>query len=1009
MNHRDAGEPPTTGRDFPDDRQPTGDRSNDDRLTEHRPTDGQPTDRLQAANRLQEYVRTRGIRGRVPSQAHPLSGSDRRDRPAPAGPAPAGPALARPAAARTVTVAALQPAARPRVRDRAARPALAPRIRPPRIDLDSTARSIARSIRSGGFRLAFGLTGAVATVAVVGALVMALPSTHVAATPPPSSGSVYGVTWSAAAQPPSANFDFGPYFTSSGATLLMAGTTGSSTTVWSSTDGSAWTQISDSGSFDMNGRRFVAQGLSGDGDGGLVIVGNSVGSGAAPAADSVGNPAATLGATSGTPSTTSADISTPGSAASAAPDASSTTDVTATAWHSEDGHTWTQANVDAAEGQEMIGGVAARSNGIVAAGNGIAWHSSDGLDWKPVAMPAAQAFIPREVGAWDGGFAIVGLAGGSSTVRSAVWYSSDGTSWTQASTVLDGFDARGIAGIGDRILVVGSDTSDTAEGLAASWTSTDGDVWTQATAPTKQTTVAIDSVIAFDGSFIAVGGPEESATGQTQSQAPATEETWITDDGLGWLSLTTQSPPVERGRLASIAGKLVLAGVGEESVTVFEGAVQLGPPRVATVTATPAIVYSLDLTAGTVPMIPDITTADTLGPLVATSDRFVAFTTGGAGTSVWTSTDGGHLWAQEAKPATLTASGNTGRPVVLQAIADGRGGVLAIGSVTSANGSTGTIWHRTADGWHQVTIQDDAPPEFSSIAAGTNAYVASSDKAGGSSLMYSTDGETWYASSISVGEGFALTVGTYQYGFVAVGTNAARGGASAAWTSPDGRTWTLRSDWKLPPNVTALFGVGRFLVAASTVTPGVVAPTIAPAASGSPSASGSAVASSSAKAKATPKPTPTPAPTPAPTPGTPYVQWWWSGTGESWQQTSLQTSTTNYALVNDEIFVIDPPAGGASDWTAWSSSDGRNWIRPVSDPIAFRGAKVCALAALSNNLVIVGWDAPGQLKGYFGKLISQTAGPSSAPSSGASGVPSGGASSTPLSAPSAEGTAEQTP
>jgi hypothetical protein len=960
MNHRDVEDPAEAGEGFPDDNMTDGPESDAGPETgadfEQRgrvrpidlprradlsqsnqarrlnfgrarrraadpvePAADRPAD---AASRLQEYVRTRGIRGRVPSQARPVS-----DRESPR-PEP----TRRPAAARPPTteqgassrLSAPHPLSRLRVRERGtgaartaplgpARPSLRPHLPVLRIDRGS----LARTLRHPSVRALFGVTGAVATVAIVGTLMVALPSQPSVVEPLPTSGSIYGVNWSVASQPPSARFDFGPYFTSSGTTLLMAGTAGSTTTVWSTADGDTWTQISDAGAFDMNGRRFVAQGMSDDGNGGLVIVGNSVGTGA--------------------------------------------TDVIATAWLSHDGHTWTQAQVDAGSGQEMIGGVAARPGGIVAAGNGIAWFSADGTSWQPVAVPAAQAFIPRAVGSWDGGFAIVALAGGSTTTRSAVWYSSTGTSWTQASTVLDGFDARGIAGIGKRIMLVGSDTSDTAEGLAVSWTSTDGDKWIKATAPTTQTSAAIDSVTALDGSFIAVGAPDTGSGAQpAESGSSPTEETWISDDGLGWLSLTASTAPVPRGHLSTVGGRLVLAGSGADSVSVFDGSVTFGPPRIATVSATPAIVYSLDLTAGNVPMIPDVTSADTLGPVVATSDRFVAFTTGGAGTSVWTSTDGGHLWAQEAKPASLTAEGNTGRPVILQAIGDGQGGILAIGSVTSSEGSTGTIWHRTDEGWHQVTIQDDAPPEFSSIAAGSGTFVASSDKAGGSPVMYSIDGETWYRSSIAVGEGFALTVGTYEYGFVAVGTNAARGGASAGWTSQDGRTWTLRSDWKLPPNVTSLFGVGRFLVATSTVTPGVVATATTPAPSGS------------AEASATPaaKATPTPEATPVPTPGQPYTQWWWSGTGLTWQQTDLQTSTTNFALVNGELFVVDPPASGESDWTTWGSLDGRTWIRPVSDPIAFPGDKVCALAALGNNLVIVGWEAPGQLKGYFGKLIS---------------------------------------
>ena len=96
--------------------------------------------------------------------------------------------------------------------------------------------------------------------------------------------------------------DFGPYFTTLDNELLMLGTVTRrrrrhSTTVWATSDGSTWTQRSDSGSFAIDGRRFVAQGLSDDGQGGLVVVGNSLGS--------------------------------------------SPTDVVASAWHSLDGSAWT--------------------------------------------------------------------------------------------------------------------------------------------------------------------------------------------------------------------------------------------------------------------------------------------------------------------------------------------------------------------------------------------------------------------------------------------------------------------------------------------------------------------------------------------------------------------------------------------------------------------------------------------------------------------------------------------
>ena len=189
------------------------------------------------------------------------------------------------------------------------------------------------------------------------------------------------MTWKSATQPPTTRFDFGPYFTSTGGSLLMAGTTAGKTTVWSSSDGLGWSLVSQDGAFDMAGRRFVAQGMSDDGQGGLVIVGDGVGSTA--------------------------------------------TDVTATVWRSHDGRAWNQAQVAAAQGQEMIGGVVARDGALVRRQrHRLVLVERRQLD--PVGVPAAQAFIPRAVGAFDGGFVIVALANGSSGVRSAVWYSADG-------------------------------------------------------------------------------------------------------------------------------------------------------------------------------------------------------------------------------------------------------------------------------------------------------------------------------------------------------------------------------------------------------------------------------------------------------------------------------------------------------------------------------------------------------------------------------------------------------
>ncbi|MGA3058164.1 MAG: hypothetical protein ABSE70_09070 [Candidatus Limnocylindrales bacterium] len=772
-----------------------------------------------------------------------------------------------------------------------------------------------QGLRLPSLRNVFAFTGIAATLAVVASLLMTLPSQPAA---PASTGSVYQISWRSAAKPPDTAFEFGPYFTSFGDSLLMLGTKGSTTTVWSSDDGSTWSQVSGSGAFDISGRRFVAQGLSDDGSGGLVAVGNSLGS--------------------------------------------SSTDVIASAWRSRDGRTWIPTEVDSSTGQEMIGGAVTRPGAVVTAGNGVAWFSPDGQRWTPHVLPGAQNFIPRAVGSWDGGFAIVELWNGDGAPRSAVWYSTTGRDWIKATTSLDGFDARGIAGSGGRIVIVGSDTDASAEGLAASWTSTDGKTWVKASAPSDQPQTAMDGVTVVDGSFVAVGAADKNLAGTATQGTQAALAVWVSEDGTSWLPITTAAQPLTHGRMAAVAGRVVLVGGSSDGLGVLAGDVTLGPARMPSSSPSAPPQFALKLTAGDTPMIVDVGASDVLGPVATTDSKFFTFVTQPAGTSIWSS-DNGSLWAQELGPDALVTSDNNGRPVVLQAVNDGVGGVIAIGRVTSSSGDTGTIWRLPKGGkWHQASLGDPAPPEFSSISAGPSGFVVASDKTGGSSLMYSTDGETWDAASISVATGYSLTVGTYRFGFVATGSDSTRQGVSTAWTSPDGRTWTLRTDWHLPVNVIQAFGIGAGLVA---ITSGSG---IAPSSSASPATSPAA----SPAASSSVKPTPTAKPTPAPTGGgTPANTWWWSSTGVKWQQTGFQTSGGNWAIVNGQILALDVPVQPASSWIVWSSPDGKNWQRPVSDPLAFGGSTSCRIASTSSQIVVVGWAAKGQLKDYFGSFASR--------------------------------------
>jgi hypothetical protein len=811
---------------------------------------------------------------------------------APPQPSRADPAAGKPAGKPIAGGVTPHPLARlrtapPRTSRPTARPGSMPRLGAllPKVSM----RDLRRRFGRPGLKTALAATGLITVLAIVVGLVALLPSVPLA---PAATGSIYQVTWWTAANPP-ARFDFGPYFATFGSDLMMLGTTGTTTTVWSSSDGSSWSKVSDDGAFTISGRRFVAQGFSADGSGGLVAIGNNVGSGS--------------------------------------------NDVAATAWHSRDGRTWTPATVNSGNGQEMIGGSASRAGVVVTAGYGVAWSSTDGSNWTPHVLPGAANYLPRAVAAWDGGFVIIGLWTGGGDSRSAIWYSETGDAWILSTTVLDGFDVRAVASNGKRVVAVGSDTSDTAEGLAASWSTTDGNAWVKASARTDQADTAMDGVAVVNGSFIAAGAADKSLAG-TSSVAPGGLALWLSEDGTWWLPLASSASPVTRGHMAAIGNRVILVGGSSGGQRTLGGDVTLGPVRSPTASPTAPSQYTLVLKAGEPSMIADITKNDTLGPVAATADRFLTFVTRPAGTTVWASPNGS-LWAQEVAPADLVTAANNGRPVVLNAISDGKGGVIAVGKVTSTAGDTGTIWHLPKGGdWHQATLEDDAPPEFTSVTAGPTGYVAASDKAGGSTVMYSVDGETWTAGSIQVTGAANLLLGAYQYGFVAVASDKAHAGATTAWTSPDGRTWAMRSEWNLPINVTAVFGIGSGIVAVADGTG------VAPSASASPTAK--------------------PSPTAAGTAGN--STWWWSSTGLVWRATGLTTAGSNFSIVNGRIlaFSVAAKAGGA--WTAYSSADGRTWQSLGVTAVSFAGSNVCRIASSGSRIAIIGWQATAQLKDFFG-------------------------------------------
>ena len=815
--------------------------------------------------------------------------------------------------------------------------------------------------------VAIGLT---TVVAVVAGMVLLIPNRPV---PPPQTGSLREVAFRAASKPPTGSFYYGPYFVSQGSRLLMMGSDGKTSTVWSSTDGSAWESIADASSFGAPGQRFVVLGFADDGNGGLIAVGD--------------------GFTAGSK-------------------------VAATAWRSRDGRTWSSATVDFPTNTEMIG-LAERPDQIVSAGNGVAWFSRDGSSWTLVALPNATGYIPRAVRAWANGFAIVAVSTGTDARHTKAWISSDGRNWNEAAAPLAGFAVQDLVAYGNGLVAVGSQILTPAETatpspspspsptpaptttgkvapkptpkptktaaptppasgvtpspaptppptveVATSWISPDGFHWYRGNALPSRQSVALESVTQIFDSLVAISSEPDSVLGAPPSPGSSASPVkpaslWTSDDGMTWKPMTTGASALTRGRLSPFGNGLVLAGVDSRgSLAVLAGEVTLGAP-LPVIAVTPTPPFSISLRAGPTPMVAGGAADDTLGPVIATNDRFLVFVNGKVGATVLSSTDG-NAWSIDTRPtvlagiapaATTPTASSTGSPSatssatpaakpsvgtsdatpsgvseVTAAAADGTGGIVAVGSVSGADQSA-AIWHLAGTTWTAGTITGDAPASLGSVTVHEGEFVAAANSDTGPRLLFSGDGSSWSAAPISGADGYSLTVSSWSRGFVASGVNDA--GKAAVWTSIDGMTW-ISVNWKLPANTGVVYATRLGLV---TTSSGLTSNT----------------------------------------------SWWWSADGSSWHDSKLTTSGGCWGTLDSGFAAISAPAGAAAtpdagpspspsgNWTLWASRDAQTWQRPIADPFSF-GGSTCAIAAIHQKVVVVGWAKAGVLRDFYGTL-----------------------------------------
>ena len=813
---------------------------------------------------------------------------------------------------------------------------------------------------SGRQTLSIGI-GLATVIAVVAGLVLLIPSKPIA---PPITGSVRSVDLRVSSTPPTGNFYYGPYFVDRESELLVMGSDGNTSTVWASSDGSAWTRVSDPGSFGAPNQRFVVLGFADDGQGGL----SAVGSGFAPGAK-----------------------------------------VVATAWHSRDGRTWTPAAVDFPTNTQMIG-LASRPGAVVSAGNGVAWYSADGTSWAVEALPNATGYVPRAVRAWAGGFAIVAVSTGTAARHTKAWVSTDGKLWNEAASPLAGFEVQDLVAYGNGLVAVGSQILTPAElatptpvptptptptptasalaktpkptvkpkgsptpsagpsaspsptptpppvEVAISWISADGINWFRGATPVDRKTPSIASVTQVYDSLVAVGSEPGAIGGGTAPAQPLS--LWTSDDGTTWKPIPTNAAGISRGRLTQFGHQLVLAGAESGgTLAVMAGDVGLGSP-LPLVAVTPPPAFMLALKAGTAPIIPGLKADDVLGPVVATAKQFLVFINGTAGTTVWASADG-KVWAKQADPAAFLAAAPGGGPspadasggaspaasdavpTVSAAVPDGQGGVIAVGTIAGSDSAVGAIWTLKGSTWTPATISvsGGAPSSLGSVEAYQGNYVAAASSEDGPRLLFSGDGQNWDQAAISGADGRMLTVSSWSGGFIATGPDiggSANPGDSATpeaastpnssaplgvWTSADGLTWVSQSDWKLPAKTAFVYGARKNLLATTTGL-------------------------------------------------TTAVSWWWSADGSTWKDPKLATTGGCWAAIDAGFVSVSAPAAGTNGtWRLVASKDGQAWQAPGGSSISFGGpSTACGVASIGDRVVVVGWSKEGVLQDLYGDL-----------------------------------------
>lgn len=241
--------------------------------------------------------------------------------------------------------------------------------------------------------------------------------------------------------------------------------------------------------------------------------------------------------------------------------------LTAAIWTSEDGVSWTRAEITstrAANEYTNVVGVVEIDGDLLAYGSWgvvpsdqrswMTWRSTDGgATWTesregptPGALAAVAIGGPGLVAA---GWNVAGVT----PFDSYVLTSADGITWEHVAD-LPQAQVQDVAVIGDRFVAVGHTWTATGDTDAAAWYSDDGGAtWTPVDMPDGGSSLSVASLAPFGDVLVAVGD------GGRSDVALFVTASWVTTDGASWEVYEVASGAFGRA-VAAVDGGLVAAG-----------------------------------------------------------------------------------------------------------------------------------------------------------------------------------------------------------------------------------------------------------------------------------------------------------------------------------------------------------------------------------------------------------------------------------------------------------------